>query len=162
MVRKALVVVAWLALGGLWAYTAAAIYGPGRLPARFATHFDAAGQVNGWGEPKMLWLMPLIATGAVALMTVVSRFPQAFNYPMRITRAMRPQLERISLNMIAWLEAELVCLFLAVQGVIIRSAREGQNRLSPWLLPCVLLVVFATIGWHFAALLRVGRTGARG
>lgn len=159
--RKALLLVALIALAATWLATIHAIYGPHPLPARFATHFDAAGNANGWGEPRMLWLFPIISTFIVAVMILVSRFPQAFNYPVRVTPAMRPRLEAISLSMIAWLRAELACLFLGIQYLIIRSAREGQNSLSPWLLPLAILVVFATILGHFVAMIRIGRTSAR-
>lgn len=159
--RKALLLIALAALAGTWIVTVQAIYGPNPLPARIATHFDAAGNANGWGEPKMLWLFPIISTFIVALMTLVSGFPQAFNYPVRVTPATRPRLQAISLSMIAWLRTELVCLFLGIQYVIIRSAQEGRNCLSPWLLPPMILVIFATIGWHFAAIIRTGRAGPR-
>lgn len=149
------------ALAATWILTVQAIYGGHPLPARIATHFDAAGNVNGWGEPKMLWLFPIIASFIGVVMTLVSRYPQAFNYPVRVTPASRPRLEAITLGMIAWLRAELVCLFLWIQYEIIRSARDGQNRLSSWLLPVVILAIFATIGWHFAAIIKAGRGGAR-
>ena len=159
--RKALLLIALAALAVTWIVTVQAIYGAHPLPARIATHFDAAGNANGWGEPRMLWLFPIISTFIVGLMTLVGRHPQAFNYPVRVTPATRPRFEAISLSMIAWLRAELVCLFLGIQYVIIRSARDGRNSLSPWLLPLVILVVFATIGRHFVAMIRIGRAGVR-
>lgn len=159
--RKTLLVLALAGLAGIWIITTQAIYGAHALPARFATHFDAAGNANGWGSPKMLWLLPIIATAMAVLLTLVSRYPGAFNYPVRITPGMRPRLEAITLNMIAWLRVELVLLFLWIQYAIIQSARAGSNRVSPWFVPFVIVLVFATIGWHFAAILRVGRSAAR-
>jgi uncharacterized membrane protein len=159
--RKALAVVALAALAGLWTITVQAICGAHPLPARIATHFDAAGQVNGWGEPRMLWLLPIIATFVVVLMTLVSFYPQSFNYPMRVTPANRPRLQAVTLSMIAYLRAELVCLFLWIQYEIIRSARQGRSSLSPWFLPVVIAIVFATIIVHFVAVIRAGRAVTR-
>lgn len=155
--RKLLLALALAGLAGLWLITAQAIYGANPLPERFATHFDAAGNANGWGVPKMLWLLPIIATAMVGLLTLVSRYPQAFNYPVRVTPITRPRLEALTLGMIAWLRAELVLLFLWIQYAIIQSAREGHSRISPWFVPSVILVVFVTIGWHFAAMMRASR-----
>jgi uncharacterized membrane protein len=84
-VRKLLAFIAVAALAASGALTAMAIHGTPPLPARIPTHFDAAGNINGWGEPRMLWLLPIIATGVVGLMTLVSFFPQSFNYPVRVT-----------------------------------------------------------------------------
>lgn len=160
-VRKSLAFIAWAALVALWTLTVQAIYGANPLPPRIPTHFDAAGNINGWGEPRMLWLLPIIATFIVALMTLVSRYPQSFNYPVRVTPLTRPRLEGISLSMIAWLRTELVCLFLWIQYVIIRSARTGHNALAPSLLLVAIALIFATVFAHVLASIRVARADAR-
>jgi len=141
----------------LWALTGYAVYGPHPLPARIATHFDAAGKANGWGEPRMLWLLPVIATGVYGAMWLAGRNPAAFNYPIRVTPATRPRLEAVTLGMVAWIQFEVVCLFLWIQYEIVRSAQAGRSALPPAFLPMVLVAIFGTIAWHFAAILRIGR-----
>ena len=158
--RKSLFYLALVLLAGLWTLTFEAIYGRHPLPARIPTHFDMAGNVNGWGEPRMLWLFPIVASAMFGLMTLVGFFPQSFNFPTRVTPATRPRLEVLSLQMIAGLRAELAGLFLGIQYIIIQSARAGTNRLSPLFVPAVLLVVFGTIGGYLTAMLRTGRTAA--
>ena len=39
----------------------------------------------------------------------------------------------------------------------IQFARSGQGALSPFFLPCVLVVIFGTILWHISAMRRAGR-----
>lgn len=46
---EALAVAAFAVLAWL---TWAALYGPNRLPDSVPTHFDAAGNANGWGSPS--------------------------------------------------------------------------------------------------------------
>ncbi len=157
LIRPVIEGLAGLAIAAVWVMTYDAVLGRQPLPARIATHFDAAGNPNGWGEPRMLWLFPVVATAVYALMTMVARYPGSFNYPMRVTAAMRPRLEAITLNMIGWLKFEIVGLFAFIQWAIVRSAREGKSALSPAFLPIVLVVIFATISLHFAAMLRAGR-----
>jgi uncharacterized membrane protein len=157
LVRKTLGFVAVAALAVLWILTAQAIYGTPPLPARIPTHFDFAGNINGWGEPRTLWLLPIIATCVVALIWVVSFFPQSFNYPVRVTPANRPRLEAITISMMAWLQAELASQFLWIQWVIIRSARTGVNTLSPLLLALVIAIIFATVVVHLVAIFRAAR-----
>ncbi|HEY3707096.1 MAG TPA: DUF1648 domain-containing protein [Terracidiphilus sp.] len=150
--RKPLAFIAAAALAALWTLTFQAIYGAHALPARIPTHFDGSGNVNGWGEPRMLWLFPIIATVVFALMALVSRYPESFNYPMRVTPLTRPRLQAITLGMIAWLRFEIVGLFLWIQFEIVRSARRGHNTLPPFLLLMTIGVVFATILAHFVAM----------
>ena len=155
--RKTLESGALLLLLFLWAITARAIMGPSPLPARIPTHFNAAGQPDGWGTPDMLWLLPVVATVIYMLMTLVSRFPGSFNFPMRTTPATRRQLETIALNMIGWLKLEVVGLFAWIQYQTVQFARRGQGTLPALFLPAVLVAVFGTIAWHIAVMRRVAR-----
>ena len=157
--RKTQESVALLLLVFTWAVTARAIVGRNPLPARIATHFNAAGQPDGWGTPGMLWLMPIVAAVIFTLMTLVGRYPGAFNFPMRTTAAGRRQLEIIALNLIGWLKVEIVGLFAWIQYETIRFARRGQGTLPALFLPAVLVGVFGTIAWHIVAMRRVARAG---
>jgi len=155
--RRTLQIGALLLLILTWAITAFAILGPNGLPARIPTHFNASGQPDGWGAPGMLWVIPLIATVIYLLMSLVSRYPSSFHFPMRMHPAARRGLEAIALNMLSWLRAEVVCLFACIQSKTIQFARSGHGTLSPLFLPAVLIVVFGTIAWHIAAMRRVAR-----
>lgn len=157
MMRKNLEILAPAALLYVWGITVYALYGSGALPDRIPTHFNAAGQPDGWGTPAMLWLLPVVATAIYLLMTLVSRYPGAFNFPVRVTPGNRAQLEGITLDMIAWLKTELLCLFAGIQHQIVQFARRGHGTLSPLFVPAFLVVVFGTVAWHITAMRRVSR-----
>jgi uncharacterized membrane protein len=142
----------------LW-ITWRALYGPARLPDRIPTHFDFAGHANGWGSPGMLWLFPVVAVGIYLLMTMVARIPATFNYPVPVTVENRPRLEALALSMIAWLKAEILCLFAWIQWMIVVAARQGHNSLSPALMPVCTVAILATVGWHIAAMFRAAKPG---
>ncbi len=146
--------IAVTALFFIWAVTAYAVYGPHPLPAQIPVHFDAAGHPNGWGRPAMLWLQPAMATIIFLLMSLVARFPSSFNFPVRVTRENRLRLEAIALAMIAWLSAEVACLFAWIQYFTLSLARKGQGTLSPLFLPLVIAAVLGTVVWHIAAMSR--------
>ncbi len=135
-----------------------AFYGPDPLPARIPTHFDIAGNPNGWGSPSSLLLLPAVALAIYLGMTVVSKFPSAFNYPVRVTPENRPRLQALTLQMIAWLKTEMICLFAWIQWAIVASARQGRLSMSPAEIPLFILAVFATIGWHIVAMFRAAWT----
>lgn len=155
--RKTLESAALLLLLFTWAVTARAILGRTPLPGRIPTHFNAAGQPDGWGTPGMLWLLPVVAAVIYILMTLVSRFPGAFNFPMRSTPAVRRQLEAIALNLIGWLKVEVIGLFAWIQYETVHFARRGQGTLPALFLPAAIMAVWGTIGWHIVAMRRIAR-----
>jgi uncharacterized membrane protein len=145
----ALLILCWIAWAALW--------GSNRLPDRVPTHFDATGHPNAWGPPTGMILLPLMAAGLYLLLSIVSRFPGAFHYPVRATRLNIERLQTITLDMIAWLKFELVCLFTLLQGAFIQAARTGDGHIFPMILPFAILAIFSTIGWHFVAMFRASR-----
>ncbi len=153
--RKALEIAGWLILLFLWAVTAQAIWGPEPLPRRIPTHFNYAGQPDGWGTPGMLWVLPAMAAGILLLMTLVARFPAAFNFPVRITPRARPQLEAIALSMISCLKVEVAALFAWIQCWTVHMVRQGQGRFSPAGVPLLLTAVLVTIAWHIVRMRKV-------
>jgi hypothetical protein len=48
-------------------------------------------------------------------------------------------------------------MFAMLQTAMIQAARGGKAGLHPLLMPAFLAVIFGTVGWHFAAVLRVAR-----
>lgn len=159
--RRTLEIIGIAALLLVWAITLIALYGPHPLPARIPVHFDGAGRVNAWGAPAMLWFMPLTVTLVYALMTWVARYPQAFNYPVRVTPVNRPCLQNLTLSLIAWIKVEIACLFAWIQYATIQSARRGGNTLSPVFILAAILAVWATIAWYVVTMVRSARAAAR-
>jgi uncharacterized membrane protein len=156
--RKLLEVIGLSFLVVLWVITWGALHGPNPLPATIPTHFDTAGNPNGWGSPSGIIFMPLIATALYLLITVVSFFPASFNYPVRVTPQNRSRLEAISLSMIGCIKLELAVLFTVLQQAFVQAARTGQGTLFPRILPISLVVIFGTIGLHALALFKAARS----
>jgi uncharacterized membrane protein len=137
--------------------TGQALYGPARLPDRIPTHFDAAGNPNGWGPAFSLLFLPLVAVVIYSLISVIARFPALFNYPVRVTEENRARLEALTIRMLVWLKVELVCLFAWIQWFIVRCARQAHGTLSPAVVVLFLIAVFGTVGWHILAIFRAVR-----
>lgn len=137
--------------------TWAALYGPNHLADRVPTHFDAAGNPNAWGSPTGMILLPILAAGLYLLLSVVARFPGAFNYPVRVTPENLQRLQSVTLDMIAWLKTELVCLFAVLQWAFVQAARTGNGSMFPKIVPLFIVAIFATVGWHFIAMFRAAR-----
>ena len=155
--RRALEIVSLAALALLLAETARALYGPNPLSSPIPTHFNAAGNPNGWGSASMLWLFPAIASALYLLITWVARHPDAFNFPVRVTPLNRARLQAIALSMIAWLKAELLSFFAFIQAGLIRAARSPGRGFSAVPMPAFLALVFLTMAIHIVAIFRAAR-----
>jgi len=158
--RKTLEAIALAALALLCWITGRALYGSQPLPNRIPIHFDLSGQPNGWGPPSTLLLLPAVALALYLLITLVSQFPSAFNYPVPVTAENRPRLQALALTMIAWIKAEMLCLFTCIQASIVEAARRTRWGLTPLLVPVSLAVVFGTVGWYLVALRKAARPAA--
>jgi len=148
----------YVSLAGLvllaW-FSAGLLAGPHRLPARVPIHFGLDGRPNGWGSPFLLLILPVVACVLYVLMTLVARNPGSFNYPVRVTRANLARLQALALQMIAWLKAEIIWLFVCIQIASVHAARIGRGGgISAWLMPTALGVVFGTIIGYVVAMRR--------
>jgi hypothetical protein len=155
--RRTLEYVSVAGLVLLWWLTGTALLGPNKLPTSVPTHFDAAGQATEWGSSQLLLGMPIGGLVLYALMTWVSRRPQAFNFPARVTPMNRPRLEALALQMIGWMKAEVIWLFAWIQHFIIEAARNGHGALPARFMPVTLSVVIGTVVVYFV---RFRRTAA--
>ena len=147
--KRTLDFVSLAALALIAAITVLALAGPNRLPDRIPVHFDGSGHANGWASPFALVGLPAGALVLYALMSLVSRYPGAFNFPTRVTAANRRRLEALALQMIAWLKAEMMCLLLWVQHFTIQAARSGRGVLPLAFMPITLGIVLGTIAVYF-------------
>jgi hypothetical protein len=152
--RKLLQILSLTALAILLWITYTALYGPNHLTGRIPTHFGLDGQPNAWGEPRMLLMLPALAAFLYLAMTIASRFPESFNYPVRVTAQSRPRLQHIALNMIAWLTLETVFLFAALQYFIVQGVRTQHNALPPALMIVAIVLIFFTMALHISAMRR--------
>jgi uncharacterized membrane protein len=121
-------------------------------------HFDAAGNANGWGPPSSLTLLPVVAAGLYLLITVISLLPTGIRSAVKLTAESRERIQALTRQMLAWIKAELVCLFLSIQWFILAGIREGSNSIPALAPPVFIVVIFATVGWHLVALFRATRT----
>jgi uncharacterized membrane protein len=158
--RKTLETIALGALAFLFWITYQALYGSEPLPDRIPTHFNLAGQPDGWGSPSSLMLLPIVAASLYLLITLGGLFPPRFKAPIRETPENRAQLVALTHQMLAWFKMDLVCLFVWIQWSILDGVRSGRSRLSPAILPVFLIAIFGALGWHLAAMIRASRAGS--
>ena len=55
------------------------------LPGSIPQHYEMNGQPDAFGSKWMIWLLPLVGLIMYSGLTILNRYPNAFNYPVRIT-----------------------------------------------------------------------------
>jgi uncharacterized membrane protein len=144
-----------LAALGLLSAIFVVVFNYRELPQRIAIHFADNGVANGWDDKSSLWFPVGIACVVYVVMTLV-RFapPSSFSGPFNPEQ--RAAAIPICLEMVAWLKAEMTWIFAGVTWLLVALA-QGHNpeKLTMWLIFLVLGVVFATVIYHIARMLRL-------
>jgi uncharacterized membrane protein len=129
----------WLILIALWAIT---IINYSSLPDTIPTHFNAAGEADGFGTKVSIIALPVIATLLFIGLTVLNRYPQSFNYPTTITKDNALRQYTLATRMLRYLKLVLVLVFGGIEIMTIQNATGKAAGLGVWFLPLTLVLVF--------------------
>jgi uncharacterized membrane protein len=111
-----------------------------RLPARIPTHFNAAGEADGWGRPDTLWtlLLAQVSIGGLFLLIPLlgRRFPGMVNIGSQKLSDFRPeQRERIMLlftDMMGYMSVLVSLLLCVLLRGTIYAASSSHPHFAPW------------------------------
>ena len=127
------------------------------LPQRIATHFNAAGVANHWGDKSALWEVVGIACFLYVVLTVI-RFAPESTFSVPVPPEQRAAAIPIALDMIAWVKAETMCMFAFLTWAIVVTTQGRSQGLGIWFLPVTLLAIFGTIAFYLTRIMRLGRS----
>ncbi|MBM3426670.1 MAG: DUF1648 domain-containing protein [Bacteroidetes bacterium] len=136
---KLLDLLSWLTLLVLWGYTFSHY---SSLPETIPTHFNAAGEADGFGSKASLIALPIIATVLFIGLTVLNRYPHVFNYPTAITQDNALRLYTLATRMLSYLKLVLVLVFGGIELMTIQHASGKGAGLGAWFLPLTLILIF--------------------
>ncbi len=114
------------------------------LPGKIPVHFNFAGKADRWGGKGSIFIMPIIATLLFALLRVLSRFPQVYNYPVKITEENAQRLYLEARRLIVLLNFEIV-LFFSISSLETVQTAFHQPSLGAWYVPLLLITVLGTL-----------------
>jgi hypothetical protein len=117
------------------------------LPARVPIHFGVTGRPDRYGSKSVLLILPAVAVALTLLLTLVARFPQSFNYPVRVTPENAPRLYRQGRLLLAWLNVLVVWLFAAIEHQTVEIALGHAHAFSNGF---VVLLVAVAVGVPFS------------
>lgn len=112
------------------------------LPETIPTHFNAAGEADGFGRKASIIGLPVIATLLFIGLTVLNRYPHSFNYPTAITQDNALRLYTLATRMLRYLKLVLVLVFGGIEFMTIQHATGKAAGLGVWFLPLTLVLIF--------------------
>ena len=95
--------------------------------------------------------LPLLAVVLYGFLTVLSRFPHSFNYPVPITPENAGTQYRLAIRLLLVLKTALVGVFFAIYIGVSTTAAGVQRGLSMWFLPVALFCLVCPIGAYLLA-----------
>lgn len=134
------------------------------LPQTVPTHFNFWGKPDGFGGKGNMLILPFVALGTYIIFTVISRFPNAFNYPGNITTEQKQHLYVNSCRMLSWLNLQIVYFFLYSTWETTQIALGVTPYLATYSLLIFLVLMTITIFYYiirnFQIAKRVKENGA--
>ena len=81
------------------------------IPDQIPTHYNAAGEIDGWGGKGMVWLLVVISWGLYLGITFVGRFPELWNTGVKITKKNKEKVYRLIKYLIGTSKLILISVF---------------------------------------------------
>lgn len=124
-----------------------AVYQFESLPDRIPTHFNAQGEVDGWGGKSTVFILPGISAVSFILLYFLTKIPHLFNLPVTITEENAPHIYSLARTMMAVFNFEIVLIFSYATWSTIQAAQESPTLGMGFILftifaPLVTLVLF--------------------
>jgi len=114
------------------------------LPAKIPMHFNAAGEVNEYGNKQMIWLLPGISIALFLLLYFLNKMPHNFNYLVKITPQNARQQYTIGTRIMRFTNLFVSGLFYyIVYKTVAITQGTGTSTLDKWFSP---LIMFISIG----------------
>jgi uncharacterized membrane protein len=132
----------WGVLLALWIWTGTSY---SSLPDSIPTHFNAAGEADGFGRKASIVGLPVIATLLYIGLTLLNRVPHIFNFPTPVTEDNALKQYTNATRMIRYLKLILVFVFAGISYQTIQQANGTGEGLGLWFLPLTLVLIFVPL-----------------
>ena len=138
--------VPWLLLAALIVF---ALFTYPELPTQLPTHFDWAGTPDGMAGKSAIWVLLGVFVLLELGMSILIRFPNAFNFPVKVENGNRAALVRIGMQL-----TRAMKLSIALLAWLVVAAVLGYVG-GPWVLPLTLTFILLPIGYYLGKMWRL-------
>lgn len=133
----------WIIMTALWIFMIAEMK---KLPEIIPSHFTVNGEIDDYSDKATLWLLPSIGTVLFLGLTWLNRFPQIFNYPVKITAENAVKQYKMATRLIRILKLTLLIVFFMISFMIIKSAKGELIQPVKLLVPAILFMTLVPVG----------------
>lgn len=116
------------------------------LPSAVPTHFGPSGLPDAWGSKTSLTMLPVVSVILYITITLLSKFPNLYNYPCRITEQNHIIQYYLARAMLAWIKTEMIWMFAWINYQTIQVALGMGRGLGVVFMPATILVMVGTVG----------------
>ena len=120
------------------------------LPARIPIHFNAKGEIDGWGGRFTLLVMPIIGLVMDGTLALAGRFPKSWNTGVRITLFNRVRVYRLVRDLLAELRFTAALFF---GGFAVYQSLQPEH-FSENVIGVIVLLLFVPLVRYFIRLLK--------
>lgn len=122
-----------------------AVVGIFTLSAEIPTHYDAAGNVDGYGPPAFLLVMPAIMLVCNLSLSLVVHLmnPALWNMPFKINPARKNLVYRDMVSMFMWMELEIAVFNLIFTIMCYTQEAGGMLALTGFLMAAFTVTIVA-------------------
>lgn len=120
------------------------------IPDQIPTHYNAAGEIDGWGSKGMIWFTVIIVWFLYLGISFVERYPDIWNTGVKITRENREKVYRLLKYLIRTSKLIMTAVFTML---VIFPAME--KPLPVWFTPVYLILLTGNTAFW---LIRIFRT----
>lgn len=127
-----------IAFSGLFAICLLSVVSYKSLPEHIPTHFGIDGKADDWGSNTNIFLLPGLTILLYLGMSLLTKYPHKFNYPVRVTAENALQIYTRGIRVIRILKVIIVFTFIIIDWTVCSGAENAQ--LPVWFLPTILAI----------------------
>ncbi len=117
-----------------------------QIPAKIPTHYNFWGTPDIWSDKGYLPSIFYVVLFIYFLLTIVSRFPNIINFPIKITPENEKRQYNIRFSLICWIKAELVIIICLLGLQSLRVSMGVAESIGQYSLLLSLIIIFFTLG----------------
>lgn len=139
----------FLALTALCFYWVTVINVYPTLPEFIPTHFGLDGVPDTYGPRIRIFLLPIISTALVVLMTILSFQPHLFNYAVPIHARNANKQYQLAITFLLITQFIIILLFILIDIHTISVAFNRDSPINEFCIPALILVLFMPSLLHY-------------
>jgi len=132
-------ILGWTSILAIWVLT---ITNYSSLPDTIPIHWNGAGKADGFGGKAYILPLPIISTILFIGMTILNKYPHAFNYPTNISEENALSQYTNATRLIRYLKFIVVIIFGLIVLQTISYVNGNPSGLGVWFLQLTLGLIF--------------------